>query len=143
MPSTNPGWPNPPTPPPPTLPTISISDSTAVESDPFLTFTITLNITSEQDVLVDYGTLDGTAVAGMDYQPISGTLMIPAGQATAVLTVPLLNNDMDDGDRSFTLVLSNPVNGELGNDTAVGTILDDDPPPVPGWRVYLPAIWKP
>ncbi len=27
--------------------------------------------------------------------------------------------------------------------TAVGTILDDDAPPSPGWRVYLPAIWKP
>ncbi|MCL4872243.1 MAG: hypothetical protein KJ063_25060, partial [Anaerolineae bacterium] len=44
-------------PPPPILPTISISDSTAVESAPFLTFTVTLNITSEQDVLVDYVTV--------------------------------------------------------------------------------------
>ncbi|GIK56892.1 MAG: hypothetical protein HND44_05980 [Chloroflexi bacterium] len=59
-------------------------------------------------------------------------------------TVPLLDNDLDDGDRTFSLVLSNPVNGELGNDTAVGTILDDDnPPPIPGWQVYLPVILKP
>ncbi|MCL4872244.1 MAG: hypothetical protein KJ063_25065, partial [Anaerolineae bacterium] len=117
-------------PPPPITPTISISDSTAVESAPFLTFTITLNITGEQDVLVDYGTVDGTAVAHTDYLPISGTLTIPAGQVTAVLTVPLLDNDLDDGDRTFSLVLSNPVNGELGNDTAIGLILDDDDPPI-------------
>lgn len=131
-------------PPPPILPTILISDSTAVESAPFLTFTVTLNITSEQDVLVDYETVDGTAVAHTDYLPISGTLTIPAGQVTAVITVTLLNNDLDDGDRSFTLVLSNPVNGELGNDTAVGTILDNDnPPPIPGRRIYLPVIVRP
>lgn len=130
-------------PPPPITPTISISDSTAVESAPFLTFTITLNITGEQDVLVDYGTVDGTAVASVDYLPISGTLTIPAGQVTAVITVTLLDNDLDDGDRTFTLVLSNPLNAELGNDTAVGTILDDDAPPIPGWHIYLPAIIKP
>ncbi|MCL4266719.1 MAG: hypothetical protein KJ069_26305 [Anaerolineae bacterium] len=128
---------------PPITPTISISNSTAVESAPFLTFTITLNITGEQDVLVDYGTVDGTAVAHTDYLPISGTLTIPAGQVTAVITATLLNNDLDDGDRTFTLVLSNPVNAELGNDTAVGTILDDDAPPIPGWHIYLPAIIKP
>lgn len=135
---------SPPPPPPPITPTISISDSTAVESAPFLTFTITLNITGEQDVLVDYATVDGTAVAHTDYLPISGTLTIPAGQVTAALTIPLLDNDLDDGERSFTLVLSNPVNGELGNDTAVGTILDNDnPPPIPGWRIYLPVIVRP
>jgi hypothetical protein len=132
------------TPPPPILPTITISDSTAVESAPFLTFTVTLHITSEQDVLVDYETLDGTAVAHADYLPISGALTIPAGQVTAVLTVPLLNNELADGNRSFTLVLSNPVHGELGNGTAVGLILDDDaPPPTPDGQLYLPVILKP
>jgi hypothetical protein len=121
----------------------SFSESTAVESAPFLTFTATLNITGEQDVLVDYETVDGTAVAHTDYLPISGTFTIPAGQVTAVLTVTLLDNDLDNGDRTFTLVLSHPVNGELGNDTAVGTILNDHLPPVPGWQLYLPAIYKP
>jgi hypothetical protein len=129
---------------PPITPTISISDSTAVESTPSLTFTVTLNLTSEQDVMVDYATMDGTAVAHTDYLPISGTLTIPAGQMTAVLTVTLLNNSLDDGNRTFTLDLSNPVNGVLGDGTAVGTILDDDsPPPPPSWYIYLPTISKP
>ncbi|HRQ39651.1 MAG TPA: Calx-beta domain-containing protein [Chloroflexota bacterium] len=130
-------------PPPPGPPIVSITDSTAVESAPSLTFTITLNITSEQDVLVDYETVDGTAVAYTDYLPISGTLTIPAGQVTAVLTVTLLNNDLDDGDRTFTLVLNNPVNAELGNDTAVGLILDDDSPTEPLHTIFLPVVIKP
>lgn len=128
---------------PVTSPTIAITDSTAVESALTLTFTVTLTLTSEQDVMVDYATLDGTAVAGADYLPISGTLTIPAGQMMGVIIVPLLDNNLDDGDRVFTVTLNNPVNGTLANDTAIGTILDDDAPPSPNWRVYLPAIWKP
>ncbi|MBE2202405.1 MAG: hypothetical protein IAE79_27585 [Anaerolinea sp.] len=123
-------------------PTISITGSTAVESDPFLTFTITLNITSEHDVYVDYETVDDTAVAHIDYLPISGTLIIPAGQAAAFLIVTLVDNDLLDGDRSFALTLNNPVQATLAVDRAVSIILDDDLPPVFGWQVYLPLIFS-
>ncbi|GAB3603857.1 carbohydrate binding domain-containing protein [Microbacterium aureliae] len=87
---------------------------------------VTLNRAADSDVTVDYSTADGTGVAGTDYTAASGTVTIPAGETTASITVPTTGNDLADGNRTFTVSLSNAAGATLGTDVTTVTIRDDD-----------------
>lgn len=83
---------------------------------------------TEVDASVDYQTQAGTAVDGVDYVGVDNTLTIPAGQATGQILVPLIDRSGLQGDRTFDVVLSNPVDCTLGDDTATVTV--QDPPEI-------------
>ena len=63
------------------------------------------------DVTVDYNTADNTAVAGEDYQLVSGTLTFIDGEISQTIEVPLLDDATYEGDEAFTVVLSNVQGG--------------------------------
>ena len=77
---------------------------------------------------IDYEAQSGTATAGQDFQEVSGTLSWPEGDTSPkTFTVPILNDDLNEGDETVELTLSNPVGIELGSPAqAVLTIEDDD-----------------
>ena len=77
---------------------------------------------------VDYGVQSGTAKAGTDFTPTSGTLNFAAGQASQTFTVPLNPDDEFSGTRTAELVLSNPQGGSLGSPVG-GVNLTANPPP--------------
>ncbi len=59
---------------------------------------------------VNYFTLtNGTAQAGVDFIPVSGTLIFTNGIATNTISVPILNNSLITGLRTFSLGLSNAI----------------------------------
>ncbi len=58
---------------------------------------------------VNYLTVNGTAVAGVDYTAVSGTLIFSNGLATNTITVPIINNSLITGLRTFSVILSNAV----------------------------------
>lgn len=60
---------------------------------------------------IDYSTQGGSAVAGTDYTPISGTLTFAAGQTSQSITVPVLANPKRSRDQTVNLVLTNPTGG--------------------------------
>ena len=85
---------------------------------------------------VDYATSDGTAIAGRDYTAVSGTFRFsacPYEDTHPVIAVPITDNLIADGNRSFTINLFNP-RGDLSLAkpalgaacTATITILDND-----------------
>ena len=91
------------------------------------TITATLNVSQTAPVTVTYATADGTAVAGVDYVPSSGTLTIPAGAMSQTFTVETIDNGDNDDERTVVLTLSDPVNAELGSpNPATLTIADDE-----------------
>jgi len=114
-------------------PLLSVSGILAAEGDTGTTgalFTVALSAVSGLDVTVDYGTLDGTAVAGADYLATNGNLTIPAGSPTGTISVTVLGDRLDEGaSESFFLALSNAVNGTVIGGPAEGAIEDDDDPP--------------
>ena len=119
------------------VPTLSIADITVDESDTTASLTVTLSEASGQDVTVTYttstGGTDGTAVAGSDYTAPpagTGTLTIPAGQTNGTINVTIVDDNVYEGDESFTVALSNPGNAVLDPDpaTATVTITDNDAP---------------
>lgn len=95
-----------------------------------LEFVLSLTGASGDTVWVDYETVDGTAVAGDDYDEESGTVVFRPGTTTRRIQVPLLDDDMPEEDETLALELFNPVNATFAGGgerlSLEGTIIDDD-----------------
>ena len=70
-------------------------------------FTVSLNGSALTPVSVDFATSDVTASAGSDYTAVSGTLVIPAGDLSGTISVPVTGDTNIEVDESFVLTLSN------------------------------------
>jgi hypothetical protein len=76
---------------------------------------------------VDCATIGGTAVLDADYRGVSRTMVFPKGVAARFLAVPVLDNRIDDSDKTVLLTLSNPTNVLLGTiDQTEVMIADND-----------------
>jgi hypothetical protein len=91
-----------------------------------LAFTVTLSSVSTSDVIVDYATSDGSAIAGSDYIATSGTLTIAAGSTSGTIFVQIIGDTTIEANQSFNLTLFNPRNGNFGTALGTGTITNDD-----------------
>jgi uncharacterized delta-60 repeat protein len=58
---------------------------------------------------VTYLTADGTGVNGVDYTAVTGTLVFTNGNGTNTFTVPILNNGLVNGNKTFNVMLANPT----------------------------------
>jgi beta-glucanase (GH16 family) len=107
-----------------------VGDRTSLENafNANFKFEVRLDAPNDQEVLVDYETVEGTAKAGEDFEPVAGTLVFEPGDLIQDILVPIIIDEGLESDEQFTVVLSNPVNGYLlGNvQVATGTILNDD-----------------
>ena len=112
-----------------TTPTITIADASAAEGDS-LTFTVSVSPTHSSAITLDYETVDGTAISHADvddYTAASGTVTIPAGDSSATITISTTEDSDIEIDDEFTVMISNPPTGvTIGDDTATGTIRNDD-----------------
>ena len=82
---------------------------------------------SSQRITVHAATADGTATAPGDYDSYSGTLLLSPQQRRACFTLTLVDDAEVEGDETFTVRLSNPVNATLGTPAvATFTIEDND-----------------
>ena len=97
------------------LPTISINDITVVEGKDASAFlTISLSNAINQTVSVNYTTTAINATAGSDYTTTSGTLTIAPNSTLAAISIPILNDNINESLEAFTVSLSNPINAKLG-----------------------------
>jgi hypothetical protein len=93
------------------------------------TLTVTLSAASALVVTVDYASADGTALAGEDYSAVGDTLAFGPGVVSRTVTVPILDDALDEDDETVILTLRNPSNAAIGtNNPATLTILDDEAP---------------
>ncbi len=82
---------------------------------------------NESPLSVSYATAGGTASAGSDYTPVSGTLLFGAGESLKSFNIPVNNDDLTEGGETVNVTLSNSSGGRLGSiPRAVLTILDDE-----------------
>jgi hypothetical protein len=109
-------------------PNLSVSDASVTEGGN-LSFVVSLSKTYTSPVTFNYGSVDGTATAGADYNSASNSRTIPAGSTSTTITVVSLEDALDEADETFSLVLSSVVNANVVDGTGVGTIVDDDPTP--------------
>ncbi len=111
-------------------------------TDAAVVFTVRLDRAASQAVTVDYATADGAgrwastppAAAGADYTATSGTLTFAAGETSKSVSVPLIDDAIDEGTEYFLLRFSNPQGATLaaGERETQGLIRNSDP---------LQAMW--
>jgi|GEM_PF-2182338 len=84
-------------------------------------------------VAIHYQTAGGSAVAGLDYQPVSGVLMFGPGETLKYVSVPIPINPHGRGDVAVGLVLDAPTGGAWlgGRNVFQLTIRDQNPDYVP------------
>ncbi|MBT3268768.1 hypothetical protein HN371_16555 [Candidatus Poribacteria bacterium] len=116
------------------VPQLAVADAVVEEGDAGVTtmeFALTLSASQNQAATVHVATTDGTATADDDYTSAASEVTFAAGDTVAFHSVDILGDTAFEPDETFTLTLSGPVNVVLQNDTAIGTIVNDDPEPLP------------
>ncbi|WP_417389767.1 Calx-beta domain-containing protein [Gimesia sp.] len=113
--------------------TFSISDASAAENET-LTFNVSLSEAAGVDISFRVNTQTGTADHS-DYTFLSNQLVtIKAGDLSTDVTVHMHDDEIQEGNETFTVVISDPqiVEGSLSGtmttatDSATGTIVNDD-----------------
>jgi hypothetical protein len=131
---------------PDTAPEVGIEPASLTVSETVNTavLNVQLSYTSTFTVTVGYETVPGTAVPGIDYTPISGTLSFPPGVISQSLAIPILDNTQDEPARDFAVTIADPSFARLDQALSTVTIQDDDEIIVDPVRlVYLPLAMKP
>ena len=108
---------------------LSIDDVSVAEDAGNAVFTVSIPATLPLPVTATYTTSDGTANAGTDYTTQTNTVTIPAGSTSTTVSIPIIDDALDENNETFTVTLSAPVNGTLADGSGTGTITDNDPPP--------------
>ena len=106
---------------------ISVADATMSESSDrrkYMSFIVTLDRRADKEVRVNYTTVNGTAVAGQDYEATSGTLVFDQGEDSKTVDVPIEYDSNDEDDETLTFVLSNARGAQIEDSVATGTIVD-------------------
>ena len=109
---------------------VAIADATVTEGGT-LSFAVSLSQAALEDVVFNVATEGGTATAGDDYTAVTNSVLtIPTGARGATVTVMSIEDTLIEGNEDFTVRLSAvgdlPDRVFLGDDTAIGTIEDND-----------------
>jgi hypothetical protein len=92
-----------------------------------MVFNIELSRPAEQTVVLIYGTIDGTAKAGEDYEARQGMVTVARGARSAEVRVPLIEGAPEDGEKRFELVLmADPKVAQVVDRRVIATIDGDD-----------------
>ena len=81
-------------------------------------FTITLSAAATTNTVLQVQTENGSAVAGVDYTGLNGTITIAAGDTEAVVGVQLLDPAGETGSNNFFLVIKDANGNLIGTEQA-------------------------
>ena len=110
-------------------PALIIADISAPE-DSNVVFTVTLTPASGRTVTVGWGTFlnSGQTAEEEDFTsfPQNGFVTFPPGQTTAQLQVGVVDDALVESDETFEVTLGSASNARLEDNSAIGTIVDND-----------------
>ena len=75
---------------------------------------------------VVHATANGSARAGSDYLPASGTLVFEPGETTKEIRIAILGDTSIESDETFFVSLRQPVNATIAIRRGTGVIVNDD-----------------
>ncbi len=117
---------------------VSIHDGTGTESSEELVMAVRLNYGSTKVVSVQFAVTGGTATSDVDYEATQGLVVFETGSTEAQVRIPLIDDDLQEGNETIEVTLSNPANAQIGQAMATGTIVDDET--TPGVQVRAIAV---
>lgn len=112
-------------------PQVSVSASTFLEGGSSF-FNVQLSHASDKEVTVKYYTVNGTAVAGVDFEgktaAAPGVIRFAPGTTSMILAIDATDDELVEGSETFKVQLAAPVGATLNKATSVatGTIQDND-----------------
>ena len=90
--------------------------------------TVTLSEPHSNAVTVNYRTINDTAIAGSDYDTVSGKLTFAKNETSKTILVPIRDDHIVEPDESFFVRLEGAKGGaKIANAQAIVTIVDDEP----------------
>ena len=114
-----------------TAPNVSISNATYNEEDGNgnMTFTVSLDSASNEEIKLTVTTEEGTAEEGADFTATTTQLTFAPGETSKTVNVPILADDLAELDETFTFKVDSVDAGTVNSssDTGTGTITNDDP----------------
>ena len=111
----------------PTQPTIRTWFQMATEGrHAAVDFSVQLHPAASSTVRVDYRTEDRSATAPADYQATAGTLTFAPGETEKTVSVPIVDDTVEDSREKFWLLLSNVSGARLGVERTYGVIYNHE-----------------
>ena len=107
-------------------PLLSIDDTIAVEGATAVFEVMASGSRRTRPVTVRYATADGTAVAGEDYEALTGELTLAPDDLRATIAVNILDDSLTEADETFSVELSDPEGVSLSESVGSATIIDED-----------------
>ncbi len=121
---------------------VFISDATVVEgnAETVILFEVTKSFASAVNVQVDYTTAPGTASSPSDFEESSGTVTLAGDTVRAVISVPVSGDQEFETDETFFVNLTTTSDEfRIEDPQGAGTIINDDPAPLPPPPSPLPS----
>ena len=112
-----------------TLPTVAFSgpnSSSGAPTDSSLTLPLVLSAKSGFETSISY-TVTGTAVSGVDYAAVPGTITIPLGSTTASIPLTIINSGFTDSNKTIIVTLTSVDNATLATTNTVYTYTIQNP----------------
>lgn len=109
----------------------AINDGSVTEGGT-LVLTVTKTGSTANSMTLSFATADGTAVAALDYTAASGTVTFAPTDTTKTISVATIDDSVSEADETMSVNLSGaPAGSIISDNQGVGTIVDNDPVPVP------------
>ncbi|MBK6264301.1 family 16 glycosylhydrolase [Marivirga sp. S37H4] len=117
------------------LPEVTAEPLTIAETDQNQEITIDLMLDkpSTQEIIVNYSTKNGTALAGSDYRSIQNeNLTIPPGDLSASINLTILGDEFKEDEEIFYINLTSAINASISTEEIEIKITDTDTLEEPG-----------
>lgn len=93
-------------------------------------FTVTLSGDLTAPLTVNFATANGTAISDLDFASQAGTVVFEIGEITKTISIPILDDQVQEPDEFFFLNLTASVEGVQVSRQGRATILDNDTPKI-------------
>ena len=95
---------------------------------------------TNREASVEYTLGGGTAIPGLDYTPTAGTVHFALGEIVQTIALPILDDSLVDGDKTFQVKLLNPsADAVLGPQSCAEVRIFDDDIGVEFEQTYIAA----
>ncbi len=125
------------------VPVVAIGNERVTEHAGDMVFTVSLDVQSSEEVIVNYATSNGTAAAGADYVRTRGALRFDPLETRLTINVPIVDDSVEEDTENFRVILSRSVNATLngGEAAATGTI-DDNDAAIRALEIFLSSVGR-
>ena len=112
------------------LAAISISSGSIIEGagNSMLQMEVRASQIVETNVDVEYTVRGISASPDVDFSPPSGLVTIAAGSNSAMIAIPIIDDEIKEVEEKISVVLTSASNASIGTGVAVGLIKDNDQP---------------